>query len=102
MEEGPGERPNIFGLYEDNIGTISPLLAEQMKEVEGLYPWSWIKEAFEIAVSGNKRNWRYITGILRRWAAEGKDHGKPGRYPQKDDRQKYFEDYERRWGGVGQ
>ena len=29
--------------------------------------------------------------------AEGKDDGKPGRYPEKDNRQKYLEDYERRW-----
>ena len=93
-----GERPNIFALYEDNVGSISPLLAEQLKEAEQVYPWAWVSEAFEIAVTENKRSWRYIAGILRRWAAEGKDNGKPGRHSQKDDRQKYLEDYERRWG----
>jgi DnaD/phage-associated family protein len=97
--EGPvGERPNIFALYEDNVGSISPLLAEQLKEAEQVYPWAWVSEAFGIAVTENKRSWRYIAGILRRWAAEGKDNGKPGRHSQKDDRQKYLEDYERRWG----
>jgi DnaD/phage-associated family protein len=93
-----GERPNIFALYEDNVGSISPLLAEQLKEAEQVYPWAWVSEAFEIAVTENKRSWRYIASILRRWAAEGKDNGKPGRHSQKDDRQKYLEDYERRWG----
>lgn len=92
------ERPNIFALYEDNVGSISPLLAEQLKEAEQVYPWAWVSEAFEIAATENKRSWRYIAGILRRWAAEGKDNGKPGRHSQKDDRQKYVEDYERRWG----
>ncbi|MEK7879856.1 MAG: DnaD domain protein [candidate division NC10 bacterium] len=96
---GPvGDRPNIFALYEDNVGSISPLLAEQLKEAEQVYPWAWVSEAFAISATENKRNWRYIAGILRRWAAEGKDDGKPGRHSQKDDRQKYVEDYERRWG----
>jgi DNA replication protein len=101
------ERPNIFALYEDNIGTLSPILADQLKEAEERYPWNWIREAFEIAVVQNKRNWRYIVGILRRWGAEGKDagkdegkdNGKPGRHTPKDNRQKYLADYERRWSG---
>ena len=100
------ERPNIFVLYEDNIGILSPILADQLKEAEERYPWNWIKEAFEIAVVQNKRNWRYIVGILRRWGAEGKDagkdegkdNGKPGRHTPKDQRQKYLEEYERRRG----
>jgi len=99
-EEPAGEKPNIFGLYEDNVGTLSPLLAEQLKEAEEVYPWPWINEAFAIAVTENKRSWRYIAGILRRWAAEGKGNGKPGRHSQKDDRQKYVEDYERRWSRL--
>ena len=97
-EEPPGVKPNIFALYEDNVGTLSPILAEQLKEVESTYPGDWVKDAFQIAVAENKRNWRYIAGILRRWAAEGKDHGKPGRHSPKDNRQKYLADYERRWG----
>ena len=112
IDSGPAvpERPNIFVLYEDNIGTLSPILADQLKEAEERYPWNWIREAFEIAVVQNKRNWRYIVGILRRWGAEGKeagkddgkdegkDNGKPGRHTPKDQRQKYLEEYERRRG----
>jgi DNA replication protein len=96
-EEPPEEKPNIFALYEDNVGTLSPMLAEQLKEVESTYPGDWVINAFQIAVAENKRNWHYIAGILRRWAAEGKDHGKPGRHSSKDNRQKYLADYERRW-----
>ena len=98
-EEPPAEKPNIFALYEDNVGTLSPMLAEQLKEAESAYPGDWVNDAFKIAVAENKRNWRYIAGILRRWAAEGRDHGKPGRHAQKDNRQKYLADYERRWSG---
>ena len=96
-EEPPEGKPNIFVLYENNVGTLSPLLAEQLKETEESYPGDWIHEAFQIAVAENKRNWRYIAGILRRWAAEGKDHGKSGRHSEKDNREKYLADYQRRW-----
>ena len=93
-----GQKPNIFALYEDNIGMLTPILAEELKEAEELYPWLWVCEAFQIAAAENRRRWGYISGILRRWAAEGKDDGKSGRYPKKNNRQKHLEDYQRRWG----
>ena len=66
------ERPNIYALYEDNIGTIGVAMAEQLREAEERYPERWIAEAFHIAVGENKRSWSYISAILRRWAAEGR------------------------------
>lgn len=101
------EKPNIFALYEDSIGSLSPLLAEELKEAEGRYPEPWLREAFSIAVAENKRSWRYVSGILRRWTAEGKEtrggdrrgeNGKPGRHTEKDNRQKYLDEYKRRRG----
>lgn len=70
------ERPNIFALYEQNIGLLTPLLAEKLQDAEGRYPLDWIEAAFEEAVSNNKRNWRYIERILERWAVEGMNSGK--------------------------
>lgn len=93
-------KPNIFALYEDNIGTFGPVLTQELKEAEDLYPWEWISEAFKIAINQNKRSWAYISAILRRWADEGKDHGEPGRYSQKDNREKYVEEYRRRRGRL--
>jgi len=69
------ERPNIYGLYEQNIGLLTPLLAERLQDAEARYPTEWIEAAFDEAVSNNKRNWRYIERILERWAAEGKNEG---------------------------
>ena len=66
-------KPNIFSLYEANIGIITPLIAEELKDAERQYPEAWIGEAFREAVAGNKRSWRYIEAILKRWKAEGKD-----------------------------
>lgn len=65
-------RPNIFELYEQNIGLLTPLLAEKLEEAERDYPQEWIEEAFQIAVERNARNWRYIEAILERWEREGK------------------------------
>ena len=73
------EPPNIFVLYEQNIGLMTPMIAEELKEAEKTYPAAWVHEAFREAVRLNKRNWKYISRILERWATEGKGHGEPGR-----------------------
>ena len=67
------ERPNIFRLYEENIGPLTPLVADMLKEAEDLYREEWFEEAFAIAVKNNKRNWKYVEAILKRWKAEGKN-----------------------------
>ena len=81
--EEPADRPNIFGLYEQNIGLINPMIADELREAEELYPEDWIEDAFREAVSQNKRSWRYIARILERWEQEGRGHGQPGRHPKK-------------------
>jgi DNA replication protein len=67
----PLERPNSFKLYEENIGPLTPLIAEAIKDAEQTYNPEWVAEALEIAVLKNKRNWKYIEAILRRWKEEG-------------------------------
>lgn len=85
------EAPNIFVLYEQNIGMLTPMIADELKEAEKLYPAGWIEEAFREAASLNKRSWRYVSRILERWAREGKANGEPGRDSEGDKRyQKYF------------
>jgi DNA replication protein len=66
------ERPNIFVLYEQNIGLLSPLLADELKDAADQYPAEWIEAAFLEAVQHNKRKWSYIRAILRRWETEGR------------------------------
>ncbi|MBW6466493.1 MAG: DnaD domain protein [Brevefilum sp.] len=65
------EGPNIFELYEKNIGIITPMMAEILKEDEATYPASWIREAIQIAVTRNVRTWKYVQAILKRWQKEG-------------------------------
>lgn len=86
----PAVKPDIFHLYEQNVGLLTPLIAEQLKEAEGLYPAEWVEDAFRAAVDANKCSWRYISRILERWSAEGKDVGEPGRRHQDTNPQKYI------------
>lgn len=66
------ERPNIFILYEQNIGLLSPMIAEELRDAAEQYPEEWIAAAFREAVLQNKRKWSYIRAILRRWETEGR------------------------------
>ena len=81
---------NIFALYEQNIGIITPMIAEELKEADKIYPPQWIEEAFKEAVTLNKRSWKYIARILERWASEGKDSGEHRRDIKKDGPDKYI------------
>jgi DnaD/phage-associated family protein len=66
------DRPNIFQLYENNIGVITPMMAEMLKADEETYPASWIEDAIRLAVTRNARNWKYVQAILERWQNEGR------------------------------
>jgi DNA replication protein len=66
------ERPTIFVLYEQNIGMLTPMIAEELRDAERHYPAEWITDAFREAVSGNKRSWKYVQAILERWRTEGR------------------------------
>jgi len=71
-ETDPGGRPNIFTLYEQNVGILTPLIVDELREAEQSYPTPWIEDAFREAVDLNKRSWRYIRAILERWKTEGR------------------------------
>ena len=82
------ERPNIFALYEENIGPLSPMISDQLRAAEHEYPLAWIEEAIRLAVERNARNCRYIAAILQRWESEGKDRGVT-QQPTQADRYRY-------------
>lgn len=77
-------KSNIFKLYEENLGPLTPLLSDMLREAEKDYPSAWFEEAFEIAVSRNIRNWKYVEAILARWKEKGKDERKDQQNPVKD------------------
>jgi DNA replication protein len=72
------ERPTVFRLYEQNIGLLSPLIADQLVRAMERYPRDWIEDAIGEAVAYNRRSWRYIQRILQNWAATGRTEDRPG------------------------
>jgi DNA replication protein len=80
----PRSKSNIFKLYEENIGSLTPLLSDMLREAERNYPSIWFEEVFEIAVKNNIRNWKYVETILKRWKEKGKDERKDQQNPVKD------------------
>jgi DNA replication protein len=87
------EHPNIFQLYESNIGPLTPLIADALRDAEKSYPANWVEDAFRIAVERNKRNWHYIEAILHRWQEGGRDDRKdqPDRGDAQEARRRYAE-----------
>ncbi len=83
------ERPNIFRLYEENIGPLTPLIADALKDAEETYSPEWIADTIDLAVRNNKRSWRYCEAILKRWKEEGRGEKQDRRDSEKD-RDKYI------------
>jgi DnaD/phage-associated family protein len=92
----PLERTNVFAVYEQNIGPLTPLIADALKDAEVSYKPEWIIEAIDLAVQNNKRSWSYCQAILRRWKEEGRGK-KPNRRDNQADRQRDVEEKIRRF-----
>ncbi|MBN1265747.1 MAG: DnaD domain protein [Anaerolineales bacterium] len=86
------QRLNIFLLYEQNIGPLTPMIAERLKDAEQEYPAQWVEEAFQIAVDNNVRKWSYIEAILKDWQDRGKNGREHHRRTQKTE-----QDYRKGW-----
>jgi len=83
-------RPNIFVLYEQTIGLLQPLIADELRQAQQDYPGEWIEEAFRLAAEANVRRWSYVRAILERWSTEGKSDG-TSRRDSETDRRRYIE-----------
>ncbi len=60
-----------FRLYEQEIGTLTPMIADAVKDAEETYSAEWVSEAIQIAATSNKRSWKYVEGILKNCKAKG-------------------------------
>lgn len=81
------ERPNVFRRYEQNIGLLTPLVADQLVDAMERYPQDWIEDAITEAVHYNRRNWRYIRRILDSWDTAGRGEDDRSRFASAGDRQ---------------
>lgn len=93
------ERPSVYKLYEDNIGPLTPLIADDLKDTEAEFGVEWLTEAIRISVQMEKRSLRYVRAILERWKKEGKTGEEHQRPDEQDDKRtlsgKYADFFER-------
>jgi DnaD/phage-associated family protein len=85
--ESEFERPAIYAIYEREIGLLTPMVAEALKDAEKEYPLEWIEAAIGESVRNNARNWKYTEAILKRWKVEGfqtNNKTKNGKQPKRD------------------
>ncbi len=82
--------PDIFTLYEQNIGMLTPMIAEELREAEKLYPDVWIRDAIKETTKQSIHKWSYISAILERWSTEGRGDGTYRRDFKKTDPDKYI------------
>jgi len=93
------ERPNIYKLYEANIGPLTPMMAEMLKEDEATYPYDWIEDAVKEAVERNKRSWRYVRAILKAWKERGRDNTEKQEGSIVEEYRRLYEEQRKRRGG---
>jgi hypothetical protein len=65
-------RPNIYKIYESEIGGLTPMLSQELDNIEKDYPEGW----FELAVKDAKKSTtrvslNYVLSILKRYKADG-------------------------------
>src|SRR5574340_666296 len=59
------QRPNVYKVYENEIGNITPTAANLIDIALQDYPEDWIVEAMHEAARHNKRSWAYVEAILK-------------------------------------
>ena len=62
--------------YEENIGIITPMIADELKDIVKTYPTGWLEEAIKRACGQNKRRLVYIKAILENWHRGGDNQQK--------------------------
>lgn len=76
-------RSNIYTLYEQNIGALTPMIVEELRDMAETYPAAWIEDAIRVAVKNNARKLKYILAVLERMKTDGR-YEQPTTDPQDD------------------
>lgn len=61
----------ISKVYSSEIGLLTPMIADELREASTAYPLQWTLDAIKEAATQNKRGWKYVLAILTRWKAQG-------------------------------
>jgi len=60
-----------FIVYQQEIGEVTPYIADAIEDAEKMYPAEWIPNAIRRAATANVRKMSYVTGILKNWKLKG-------------------------------
>lgn len=91
-------RPSVYKVYEENIGPLTGLIGDALRDLVTDYGEPWVSEAIAVAMEQNKRSLSYIKGILRGWRKDGKRDADTGRHLAADEKSasgKYADFFER-------
>lgn len=66
------EFKKVARAYEQEIGALTAMISDKLRDACAEYPPDWIIEAIGIAVEKNIRNWKYVLAILKNCKAAGK------------------------------
>jgi DnaD/phage-associated family protein len=75
--EAEKQNDSAIVFYENNIGGITPRIADWVLEAVGEFGEQVVIEAMDEAVLNNVRRWKYIAAILDNWKKNGRI--KPGK-----------------------
>lgn len=75
---------NAFSTFEKNIGLLTPLIADGIRDAINEYSEDWVIRAIREAVLNNVRSWKYIMGILKRWGRDGINSDNRNKRPAKN------------------
>lgn len=64
-------RANVFRLWEQNMGALTPMISEELRDMAESYPAAWIEDAIRVAVKNNVRRLKYVLAVLERMRTEG-------------------------------
>ena len=61
----------IFSLYEREIGPLTPIIGDALKDAIETYPVEWIEDSIQLSARNNVRKWSYAEAILSDWQTNG-------------------------------
>jgi len=64
-------------VYEQEIGPLTPSVAEALAAACERFPEAWVTEALRMAALRGARNWNYAAAVLRGWETEGRSRIEP-------------------------
>jgi len=89
----------ISKIYEENIGIITPIVADNLQDIASRYQASWFRDAVAEAVKNNVRKLSYVQSILDRWSVEGKGTARARDRPHRDKRLRSAQELKQAWKG---